>query len=159
MSVKISLLFICMGNICRSPALGAAFQELARKKGVERHFTVDSAALTTFYLGQGADFRMCKAGSKKGIPIDHIARLFEKSDFSKFDYIFAVNHEVKTLLEGLASSEKERQKILLATAYAHKYKNEEIDDPYFHGGKAFDHVMEMCIDACEGLLDQLMLAL
>src|SRR5690348_4817871 len=110
---KISLLFICMGNICRSPALAAVFQDLARKKGVEEYFNVDSAAVTTFYLGQGADFRMCKAASKKGIVIEHIARLFEKSDFSKFNYIFFVNHEVKDLLEGLASSKKEQQKILL----------------------------------------------
>jgi protein-tyrosine phosphatase len=153
---KKRLLFICMGNICRSPALAAVFMDLAKKKKLEHHFFVDSAALTTFYIGQKADYRMCKAAQKKGIAIDHKSRLFEKSDFSKFDYILAVNHEVKDLLYGLASSPQERQKILLATAFAKKYKDEEIADPYFHGGEAFDHVMEMAFDACDGLLEHLL---
>ena len=145
-----------MGNICRSPALAAAFRALAVKRGVENQFYVDSAALTTFYLGQSADLRMCKAAKKKGIAIEHISRLFEKSDFSKFDYILAVNHEVKDLLEGLASSEKEKQKILLATAYAKRYTDEEILDPYYQGKEAFDHVMDMAMDACEGLIQELL---
>ncbi len=141
-----------MGNICRSPALAATFMKLARKEKVENHFFVDSSALTTFYLGQSADYRMCKAAQKKGITIEHIAQLFEKPDFSKFDYILAVNHEVRDLLQGLASTQQERKKIILATAFAKKYKNQEIPDPYFHGGEAFDHVMDMAFDACEGLL-------
>jgi protein-tyrosine phosphatase len=153
---KISLLFVCMGNICRSPALASTFVELARKKNLSSHFFVDSSALTTFYVGQGADYRMCKAAQKKGIAIDHIAQLFEKDDFSKFHYILAVNHEVKDLLQGLASTPEEREKIILATAFAKKYKNQEIADPYFHGGEAFDHVMDMAFDACEGLLEHLM---
>ena len=152
---KTALLFVCMGNICRSPALASTFVELARKKKCASHFIVDSSALTTFYLGQEADHRMCKAARKKRITIDHISQLFEKSDFSKFDYIFAVNHEVKDLLQGLTSIPEERKKIYLATAFAKKYKNQEIPDPYFHGGKAFEHVMDMALDACEGLLDYL----
>lgn len=142
-----------MGNICRSPALAAVFLELARQKKQESHFFVDSAALTTFYLGEGADYRMCKAALKKGIEIEHIARLFEKSDFAHFDYILAVNHEVKDLILGLASTPAERKKIVLATAFSKKYKNQEIADPYFHGKDAFDHVMDVALDACAGLLE------
>src|SRR4029079_19345913 len=102
-------------------------------RGVAARFFVDSSALTTFYLGQRADYRMCTAAEKKQIFIEHIAELFDKNTFSKFDYILAVNHEVKYLLEGLASTEKERHKVILATAYAKKYKDQEIPDPYFHG--------------------------
>ncbi len=97
-----------MGNICRSPALAATFLELARKKNLSDHFFVDSSAVTTFYLGAPADSRMCKAAQKKGISIVHSAQLFKKSDFSKFDYILAVNHEVKDLLKDLASTPEER---------------------------------------------------
>ena len=144
-----------MGNICRSPALASTFMQLAHKKKLDSHFFADSRALTSFYLGQNADFRMCKAAQKKGILIDHISQLFERSDFSTFDYILAVNHEVKDLLEGLASTSEERKKIFLATAFSKKYKDEEIADPYFHGKEAFDHVMDMALDCCEGLLEKL----
>ena len=146
-----------MGNICRSPALAAIFLELAKKKNVHSHFYVDSAALTTFYLGQNTDYRMRQAAQKKDVVISHVARLFEKRDFSKFDYILAVNHEVKDLLEGLAQTPEERQKILLSTAFAKNFLNQEIPDPYFHGSEAFDHVIEMAFDAARGLLEHLML--
>lgn len=154
---KVSLLFICMGNICRSPALAAIFLDLAKKKKVKSYFYVDSAALTTFYLGQNADYRICQAAQKKDVAISHVSRLFEKRDFSKFDYILAVNHEVKDLLAALARTPEERQKILLATAFAKNFLHQEIPDPYFHGPEAFDHVIAMAFDAATGLLEHLML--
>ncbi|HEY2809817.1 MAG TPA: low molecular weight protein-tyrosine-phosphatase [Rhabdochlamydiaceae bacterium] len=149
----IALLFVCMGNICRSPALAATFMFLAEKRGVVQHFFVDSAAITGFYVGKAADYRMCKAAKKRDVDIEHLSQLFDKKAFVEFDYILAVNHEVEDLLKGLASSEKERNKILLATAYANKYRGEEIPDPYYLAGDAFEQVMDMAFDACEGLLE------
>lgn len=149
---KVSVLFVCMGNICRSPALAAVLQQLAMMKGVADKLDIDSSGLTTYYLGKQADLRISLAAEKKGVKIDHIAQVFETSDFQRFDYIFAVNHEVKELLTHL-SSEKDRKKIFLATHFASKYKDMEVPDPFYMGPDAFDHVLEMAFDACQGILD------
>jgi protein-tyrosine phosphatase len=150
-----SLCFICFGNICRSPALAAVFETLAKKRGVADRFFVNSMALTSYYLGRPADPRMRSTAEKYHIPIDHIAQLFKPSDFQRFDLIFAVTDECIDLLKDLSTSDEDRKKIQLATAFSKKYKNEDIQDPFYDGPEAFDHVMVMALDACEGILDVL----
>jgi protein-tyrosine phosphatase len=148
-----SLCFVCFGNICRSPALEAIFNALAKEKGVADRFFVDSMALTTYYLGKQADIRMCKAAEKKEIVIEHIAKLFKPTDFQRFDVVFPVTNEAADVLMDIATSEEDKRKIVLVTAYSKKYKNQDIPDPYYDGEKAFDHVMEIGFDACEGILE------
>src|SRR5690348_3400972 len=87
------LCFICFGNICRSPALAAILELLVKEKGISNHFFIDSMALTTHYLGRPMDLRMCQAGEKKGIAMEHTAQLFKPSDFQRFDLLFSVNQE------------------------------------------------------------------
>jgi protein-tyrosine phosphatase len=148
-----SFCFICFGNICRSPALAAVFNALANRRGVSDHFYVDSMALTTYYLGKPPDPRMCIAGEKRGFPIEHIAQLFKPSDFQRFDIVFAVSAEAVEVLKELVNSEEEEKKIVLATAYSKKFKDEDIPDPYHDKETMFDLVMDMAIDSCEGILD------
>lgn len=147
-----SLCFICFGNICRSPALAAIFESLAEKQGVADRFFIDSMALTTYYLGHSADPRMRKAAEKRQIVIDHIAQLFNPGDFNRFDMIFPVTHEASDVLKDLASSEQDKRKIVMATAFSKKFKDKDIPDPYYDGSEAFELVMEMAFDACEGIL-------
>ena len=154
-----SLCFICFGNICRSPALEAIFNTLAKEKGVADRFFVDSMALTTYYLGKQADIRMCKAAEKKQIHIEHIAKLFKPTDFQRFDVVFPVTSDAADVLMDIAISEEDKRKIVLVTAYSKKFKNQDIPDPYYDGEKAFDHVMEMGFDACEGILEHFLKAL
>jgi protein-tyrosine phosphatase len=149
-----SLCFICFGNICRSPALAAVFTALAQRKKVDEHFFVDSMALTTYYLGKQADARMRSAAAKKQIEIDHIAHLFRSTDFPRFDLIFGATSECLDILHELATTEEDHKKILLATAFSKNYRNQDIPDPYYDGPEAFDRVMEMALDACEGILSQ-----
>lgn len=156
MSLKtksLSFCFICFGNICRSPALEAIFAALAKKKGIAHRFFLDSMALTTHYLGKQADPRMRQAAKRKQIDINHIAQLFNPSDFGRFDAIFPVTHEASDLLMDLASSEEDRKKIILATAFSKKFKDCDIPDPYYDGPEAFELVVEMAFDACEGILE------
>jgi protein-tyrosine phosphatase len=148
-----SFCFICFGNICRSPALAAIFESLAKKKGVADHFVIDSMALTTYYLGRPADLRMRKASEKKGVEIDHIAQLFRPSDFERFDLIFPVTNEAADLLKDIASSQEDQKKILLATSFSKKFKDQDIPDPYYDGPEAFELVVEMAFDACAGILE------
>lgn len=147
-----SFCFICFGNICRSPALAAIFKSLAEKKGVADRFFIDSMALTTYYLGKPADLRMCKAAEKKQIGVKHISKLFRPSDFQHFDIVFPVTDQAVDILKDIASSEEDRKKILLATAFSKTFKNQDIPDPYYDGPKAFDLVVEMGFDACGGIL-------
>jgi protein-tyrosine phosphatase len=148
-----SFCFVCFGNICRSPALAAIFETLAKKKRVADHFFIDSMALTTYYLGKPADPRMCKAAEKKGIEINHIAQLFKPSDFQRFDRVFPVTHEAADVLKDIASSEEDKKKIRLATAFSKKFKDQDIPDPYYDGPEAFELVVEMAFDVCEGILE------
>jgi protein-tyrosine phosphatase len=147
-----SFCFICFGNICRSPALAAIFEVLAKRKGVADRFFIDSMALTTYYLGKQADSRMRKAAVEKQIDINHIAQLFNPSDFQRFDVVFPVTNEAADVLKDLASSEEDKKKIVLATAFSKKFKDQDIPDPYYDGPEAFELVVEMAFDACEGIL-------
>jgi protein-tyrosine phosphatase len=147
-----SFCFICFGNICRSPALAAIFESLAKEKKVSDHFYIDSMALTTYYLGKPADLRMRKAAEKKGIEIHHTAQLFTPSDFQRFDQVFPVTHEAADVLKDIASSDEDKKKILLATAYSKQFKDADIPDPYYDGPEAFELVIEMAWDACAGIL-------
>lgn len=151
-----SLCFICFGNICRSPALAAVFESLAKERGVSDRFFVDSMALTTYYLGKPADPRMCKAAEKHQISIDHTAQLFKPTDFQRFDLIFGATDECLDILKELSSSEQDRKKIKLATAFAKKHKNQDIPDPYYEGPESFEYVMQIAFDACEGILNHLL---
>lgn len=148
-----SLCFVCFGNICRSPALQAIFNALAEKRKVADRFFVDSMALTTYYLGRQADARMCKAAEKKQIHIQHRAQLFKPSDFQRFDVVLPVTNEALDVLMDIAASDEDKKKIVLITSFSKKYKNQDIPDPYYDGEKAFNLVMEMGFDACEGLLE------
>lgn len=148
-----ALCFICLGNICRSPALAAVFEAMAEKRGAADLFFVDSMALTTYYIGRPADERMRLVASKHGVKIEHIAQLFRPADFQRFDAIFGATDECLEILNDLAVSDEERKKVFMATAFSKKFKNQEIPDPYYDGEEAFERVMQMSFDACEGILD------
>jgi low molecular weight protein-tyrosine phosphatase len=151
MQDKKSILFVCMGNICRSPALAGALQSITQKRNAEGAFFVDSAGLTAYYVGSPVDERMKSAMHKRGITLAHIAKLFHPNDFSRFDFIFAVSKEVEEHLLRLARTPEERKKIHLATKFSEKYKDEEIPDPYSLGMNAFDRVAEIVLDAAKGI--------
>jgi len=155
LSEPIKILMVCMGNICRSPTLMAALKNRIATHGSSRPFLIDSAALTTYYLGQSTDARMRAAAHRHGIEVDHVARLFDIADFDRFDYIFAVDLEVLRLLEEMARSHVDKEKLHFACDYSEKFPGQEIPDPYYQGQDAFDLVVEMCLDAAKGIYTQL----
>lgn len=148
---KKNILFVCMGNICRSPALAAALMHVAG----DRAF-VDSAGLTAYYLGHPVEERMRIAMQKKGIDPVHRSKLFHPDDFARFDYIFAVSREVQEQLVGLARSPEERKKVHLATDFALKFKGQDILDPYAEDVAAFDRAAEIALDAAQGIAKTLL---
>jgi protein-tyrosine phosphatase len=146
------VLFVCLGNICRSPAFAATLQHMVAAKGIADQFFIDSSGVTSYHLGCHADLRTCHAAKKRGIAIDHIAQVFQAEDFDRFDYIFAVTEEVHHLLLQLTSKEADQSKVFLATHFGNTFRDQEVPDPFYDGEEAFDHVMAMAEDSCEGFL-------
>jgi protein-tyrosine phosphatase len=149
---QISVLYICMANICRSPAFEGALKHLAAKRGVEGNLYVDSCGLGWSHLGEPPDRRMFESAGKKGVLIDHRAQQFQDSFFDEFDYVFAVNRDIVEQLKLRAVRPEYLAKIKLATAYSARFRDEDVPDPYYEGRAGFDAVMEMALDAAEGFL-------
>jgi protein-tyrosine phosphatase len=143
-----SILFVCMGNICRSPALAATLKHLAIQKKRDLH--VDSCGIGWVHLGERPDPRSFEAAKKKGILIDHRAQQFREEFFEIFDLILPVEEEIAEQLK--LRSPAHQEKIHLVTNFSRKYKGQGIPDPYYMGKEGFDQVMDMIVDCCEGLL-------
>ncbi|WP_320666829.1 low molecular weight protein-tyrosine-phosphatase [Prochlorococcus sp. MIT 1307] len=153
------ILFVCLGNICRSPAAEAVFLHLIKKKGLAGQFFVDSAGTGGWHVGHKADGRMIKAAQKRGIQIDSIARQIHLDDLESFDVILAMDNDN---LESLNSFSQEfgtqdSQTIKLILDYARNTNLIEVPDPYYGGETGFEKVLDLLEDACDGLLEQLIL--
>lgn len=155
--MSLSILFVCSGNICRSPAVAAALKKRVVEKGLEQRVFIDSCAVTSWFLGASADERMVKAAKARNIPIDHKAKLFEEHFFQLFDYIFAVDKDTLKRLQSLAKNPADRAKIQLATAFSSKFLNQEILDPYRGSEAHFEIVMDMAEDAAEGIFESIIM--
>lgn len=146
-----NILFVCMANICRSPALMATLRHLAAQRKVD--LFVDSCGIGWVHLGERPDPRSFAAAKKKGILIDHQAQQFQEAFFDAYDLILTVDEEISEQLK--LRSPGHANKIQLATAFSRKHKGKAIPDPYYLSASGFDEVMEMILDSCEGLLSHL----
>ena len=152
----ISLLFVCSGNICRSPALAACLQKLVNDKGLTDRVFIDSCAVCPSFLGAPADPRIVAAAHKRGVHIDHKAKIFEQAFFKVFEYIFVVNHEALKKLQDLAQTDEEKAKIHLVTEFSTLYKDQEITDPYFDGDAEFEKIMNISEEIAQGILTKVL---
>ena len=141
------VLFVCLGNICRSPAAEGIFLHLLKEKGVEKYFEVDSAGTSGFHIGEEADFRMQEEAKRRGVLLLSRARQFEKEDFKKFDVIFVMDKSNLRDILKWAKTEKEKSKVRLFGELAKQYSEVEIPDPYHGGREDFRHVLDMVEDA------------
>ena len=150
-----SILFVCSGNICRSPALAASLQKLINEKSLKDKVFVDSCAVTPSFLGAPADPRMVAAAHKRGILIDHKAKLFEEAYFKAFDYIFASDREVLKILQSM-SPDAEKGRLHLASEYSTAFKDKDLPDPYFDGDSGFELIMDMSQEIAQSILNQVL---
>ena len=153
----ISFLFVCTGNICRSPALAAALQKLVNENNLTERVYIDSCGVTSWFLGAPADPRMVAAAHQKNIHIDHKAKLFEENYFQLFDYILAVDHGVLKTLQIMAVTDDHKAKIHLATEYSSLYKDQDMPDPYYDGETGFNKVMQMTEEVAQSLYMKIIL--
>jgi protein-tyrosine phosphatase len=148
-----SILFVCLGNICRSPIAEGMFRNIAAQRNLLGHFTLDSAGLGSWHIGHPPDDRAQAAMRLRGIDISTLrGRRITPADFDKFDLILAMDRANRDALMKLAPREEHRSKIRLLMDYAPNLSVHEIPDPFFGQSNCFDYVCQLVDAACRGLL-------
>ena len=151
---KISVLFVCLGNICRSPAAEAIFINLLEKKGLTDGFIVDSAGTGSWHIGKKADSRMRIAAERRDINILSRARQITSKDFDEFNYILAMDNSNFKNINDLKNrnSSSDFSSIKKIQEFRSAFKDVEVPDPYFGGDEGFDYVLDILEDSVNGFL-------
>jgi protein-tyrosine phosphatase len=151
----VKVLFVCMGNICRSPMAQGVFHKLVQEAGLEGQVSIDSAGTHSYHVGDAPDSRAQSVLRSRGIDISGLrGRQVADLDFKQFDYILAMDTANLNNLKRRASSGY-HDKIRLMLACSRKYPNLDVPDPYFGGVEGFDEVLNMVEDGAQGLLKQI----
>lgn len=151
----IRVLFVCMGNICRSPTAHGVFRHLVEEAGLAHRIEIDSAGTHAYHLGEPPDDRARKTALSRGIDIGDLrARRAAPEDFQAFDYVLAMDQDNYHSLSRICPAGMER-KLLLFMDYAPEYRVREVPDPYYGGQRGFDQVLDMVEAAARGLLDEI----
>ena len=151
-----SILFVCHGNICRSPAAEGAFRNLIKDRGYSGRFYVDSAGTSAYHIGEIPHPDTRKAASEAGIKLDHRARQFTAFDLERFDFILAMDrHNYEDVLAA-TSNEEERSRIFLYRKFDPEVEGSripDVPDPYYGGFQGFRDVQKIVARTSESLLD------
>lgn len=150
-----SILFVCLGNICRSPMAEGVFNKILDRENAGTRFRVDSAGLLDYHKGNLPDSRMRSHASQRGYELVHRSRPVTKADFHRFDLIIAMDEDNIKGLNRLASTQADASKILRMADFCRRMQATHIPDPYYGGDKGFQHVIDLLEDACEGLYEKL----
>lgn len=154
------VLFVCLGNICRSPAAEGIFRELIRREQVSHQFRVDSAGTGHWHVGSPPDSRMIEHAGRRGYDLTHLrARQVDApKDFDGFDYILTMDFSNRSRLHQLMSSaepariEEWKSKIHMMTSFCRIHKIDEVPDPYHQDEQGFEWVLDILEDSCAELL-------
>lgn len=146
------ILFVCMGNICRSPTAEGVFRDKVERAGLSAQFTIDSAGTHAYHVGEAPDLRSQEYARKRGIDLSKQgARQVQARDFSQFDLIVAMDKDNLRLLQNQCPA-ADQHKLKLMMSYATHSPSEVVPDPYYGGAGSFDLVLDYLDDAADGLL-------
>lgn len=153
---KHTILFICLGNICRSPAAEGIMKAIVEKSNKVESYEIDSAGIGGWHIGQLPDSRMRKCGAEHGYRFDSRARQFSKTDFARFDTIVVMDNDNYRAITSIASSEADKQKVVRMADFLTTHREYTIvPDPYYGDASDFDLVIELLEDACQSLFEML----
>ncbi|MDZ7626515.1 MAG: low molecular weight protein-tyrosine-phosphatase [Ignavibacteriaceae bacterium] len=153
--VKKKILFVCMGNICRSPAAEGIAKKMIEKRGLDGTIEIDSAGTLDYHTGESPDERMIRHASKRGYRLDSHARQFNsKKDFEYFDYIVTMDDDNFREITSLDKNNKYKNKVFKMVSFGSKLKVDEVPDPYYTGSDGFEYVLDILEDSIEGLLNK-----
>ncbi|HEX2085617.1 MAG TPA: low molecular weight protein-tyrosine-phosphatase [Solirubrobacteraceae bacterium] len=142
------LLFVCLGNICRSPTAEGVMRKLVREAGLEDRVEIDSAGIGGWHVGSPPDERATEAARRRGIALDGCARRISPEDFGRFDLVLAMDRENLRELRALAPDAQARGKVRLLLG------DRDVPDPYYGGPDGFEEVLDLVEAACRELLDE-----
>lgn len=148
----INVLFVCTGNICRSPTAEIVLRRYADQAGLQNKIYIDSAGTHNYHIGSCPDDRSQKAALRRGFDMSELtARQFNLGDFERFHYILPMDHDHFTSLKKIRPSLFAGY-LGLFMEFSENYKNEEVPDPYYGSVQGFEKVLDMVEDASKGLL-------
>ncbi|MGM0580841.1 MAG: low molecular weight protein-tyrosine-phosphatase [Bacteroidota bacterium] len=149
------ILFVCLGNICRSPLAEGLMKDKIVKSGVEEQFKIDSCGTADYHIGELPDERARENARKNGIELNQRARQFESADFNRFDHILVMDNANKMKVIGLATSEKHLQKVQLMREFEPEsaFIGADVPDPYYGGTEGFQNVYDILDRCTEKLLN------
>ena len=152
------ILFVCLGNICRSPAAEAIFIQKIKDRDLENLFVVDSAGTGGWHVGNLADPRMREAALSRGIELKSRSRKIDTKDLYEFDHILVMDKDNLTAVKSLINDDAHliNSKIKLILSYSKKSQFDEVPDPYFGGQNGFEEVLDLLDEAINELIDSLM---
>jgi protein-tyrosine phosphatase len=150
-----SILFVCLGNICRSPMAEGIMQNYLDKAGLSTVITIDSAGTYNYHEGELPDARMRQYASQRGYLLTHRSRPVKPADFETFDLILAMDDNNLADLMRKAPSPEAQKKIKRMTDFCITHKLDHVPDPYYGGADGFNLVIDLLEDACTGLLKSL----
>jgi protein-tyrosine phosphatase len=149
------LLFVCLGNICRSPSAEGIMNHLIQQAGLTSEIICDSAGTSSYHIGSPPDRRMTAAAKSRGIVLQGRARQFEAADLQDFDLILAMDKENYRDILALDRQGQFRDKVRLMCDFCRHHPDQEVPDPYYGGAEGFNYVVDLLLDACEGLLAEI----
>ncbi len=152
---KLKVLFVCMGNICRSPSAEAVMNEYIAKEGLSDKVICDSAGTISFHAGEPADSRMRQHASQRNYNLTSISRQIKSSDFQDFDYIVGMDDENMYNMKSFLPDAELAGKMSKMTDYCSNENPGYVPDPYYGGSDGFEHVLDLLEDACNGLLNHI----
>lgn len=152
----IKILFVCLGNICRSSAAEEVMRHVVRKAGLESDFVLDSAGISNYHQGEPSDPRMRLHAARRGYEITHLSRPVTYQDFFDFDMIIGMDESNLDALHDRAPGIEEERKLYRMTDFCRNHPDvDHVPDPYYGGDQGFERVLDLLEDGCAGLLEYL----
>jgi protein-tyrosine phosphatase len=152
---KAKILFVCLGNICRSPLAEAIFKDKIRNHALDAYFEADSCGTSNYHIGDPPDSRTIANARKNGVAISHLGRQLCTNDLEAYDYILAMDKSNYQNILKLANAQQYSGKVALMRNYDPVGKGEEVPDPYYGGEKNFQEVFEILDRSMEGFIKHL----
>ena len=150
----VKVLFVCMGNICRSPTAEGVFRSIVNEAGLQDNIHIDSAGTHAYHVGNEPDPRAQAAARKRNIDLsDQRARKVDAEDFNRFDYVLAMDESNYSDLEYVSNSGTDNLSLFLE--FSNNSNQHEVPDPYYGGDQGFELVLDLIEDASRGLLDDI----
>ena len=141
--LRVRVLFVCLGNICRSPLGAAILKKKIGEHALERHVEVDSCGTSNYHIGDGADPRTIENARRQGVPIDHCARQLTVEDLQDFDFVFAMDKSNYQNILRLTGDPRLHKKVKLMREFDPQPGGGEVPDPYHGGEKDFQEVFDI----------------